>query len=150
MRPVLIIIIDAGAIYSIAVSAALICYVKRSNTEYIMVDVVSQVPRVITMLPLRRSVQIVPIISITFYMIIIRVGLANRKHQTSPAHSFGHISSGHNLAGERRSRVQIDITAVTGSKTDNDQRSSMSQMTPTSIKNQRRSETRFQDIEEEV
>ena len=150
LRPVLLIIVDAGAIYSITLIAALVCYIKRINSQYIVVDMVSHVPLVISMFPLRRPVQIMPIISITFYMIIIRVGLANRKNQTAPARAFGYTSSGHNLTGEPRSRVQIDITTSTESKVDSGQHSSLSRMIPISSENHRRSEIEFQDVEEEV
>lgn len=41
LRPILLIIIDAGAIYSFTLFAALIYYVKKSNGQYLVVDMVS-------------------------------------------------------------------------------------------------------------
>ncbi|KAJ6620257.1 hypothetical protein B0H10DRAFT_2021988 [Mycena sp. CBHHK59/15] len=56
--PVLLVVIDAGALYSITLCAALICFVLKSNGQYVVLDMVT------------------PIISIAFYMVILRVGLA--------------------------------------------------------------------------
>ncbi|KAJ7909232.1 hypothetical protein B0H13DRAFT_2661533 [Mycena leptocephala] len=63
--PVLLIIIDAGALYSFTLLAALISFLNQSNATFIVLD----------MIP--------PIISIAFYMVILRVGLA----QSTPATS---------------------------------------------------------------
>ncbi|KAJ7982929.1 hypothetical protein DFH06DRAFT_1171948 [Mycena polygramma] len=57
-KPVLMIIIDAGALYSVTLLAALVCFVSESNGQYVVLDMVT------------------PIISIAFYMVILRVGLA--------------------------------------------------------------------------
>ncbi|KAI0266375.1 hypothetical protein BC834DRAFT_823587 [Gloeopeniophorella convolvens] len=56
--PVLTIIMDAGLLYSVTLMSALICFVRQSFGQFIVLDMVC------------------PIISIAFYMIIIRVGLA--------------------------------------------------------------------------
>ncbi|KAI9058981.1 hypothetical protein FKP32DRAFT_1614473 [Trametes sanguinea] len=56
--PVLRVIIESGAIYSMTITAALISFVVQSNGVYIMLDMIS------------------PIISIVFNMLIIRMGLA--------------------------------------------------------------------------
>ncbi|KAJ7882842.1 hypothetical protein B0H13DRAFT_1890693 [Mycena leptocephala] len=72
--PVLLIIIDAGALYSITLLTALIGFVAKSNSQYIVLDMVT------------------PIISIAFYMVILRVGLAQRPRNESStlAHFGGH------------------------------------------------------------
>ncbi|KAJ6466026.1 hypothetical protein C8R47DRAFT_1326321 [Mycena vitilis] len=57
-KPVLMIIIDAGALYSVTLLAALVCFVSKSNGQYVVLDMVT------------------PIISIVFYMVILRVGIA--------------------------------------------------------------------------
>ncbi|KAI0768085.1 hypothetical protein BD413DRAFT_605555 [Trametes elegans] len=67
LLPVVRVIADAGLLYSITLTAALACFVQKSNGQYIVLDVIT------------------PIISITFYMVIIRVGLAttSRSHEHS-------------------------------------------------------------------
>jgi hypothetical protein len=129
LRPILHVIIDAGLIYSVTLFAALICYVNKSNGQYVVLDM------------------IVPIISITFYMVIIRVGLANRANQPMAALSLGHTSSSHSFGGDRRSKVQID-TKELKSRIDS-QRSSLCPMSAMR-ENNRRSEIKFDNIKEEV
>lgn len=41
LRPLLHIIIDAGVIYSVTLLAALICFVNKSNGQYVILDTVS-------------------------------------------------------------------------------------------------------------
>ncbi|ETW75163.1 hypothetical protein HETIRDRAFT_331191 [Heterobasidion irregulare TC 32-1] len=55
--PIIFVIIDAGAIYTIALLASLLCLVNDQNGVLITLDLA------------------VPIISITFYMVIVRVGM---------------------------------------------------------------------------
>ncbi|PIL34446.1 hypothetical protein GSI_03222 [Ganoderma sinense ZZ0214-1] len=70
--PVLRVIIESGAIYSVTITAALISFVVQSNGVYVVLDMIS------------------PIISIVFNMLIIRIGLANdRSLGTSGATSNG-------------------------------------------------------------
>ncbi|KAI1782844.1 hypothetical protein LXA43DRAFT_1137185 [Ganoderma leucocontextum] len=57
--PVLRVIIESGAVYSMTITAALISFVVQSNGVYVLLDMIS------------------PIISIVFNMLIIRIGLAN-------------------------------------------------------------------------
>jgi hypothetical protein len=71
-KPVLMVIIDAGALYSVTLLAALVCFVSKSNGQYVVLDMVT------------------PIISIAFYMVILRIGIA----QNTPAHS-SNFSSAH-------------------------------------------------------
>ncbi|TBU45887.1 hypothetical protein BD309DRAFT_955294 [Dichomitus squalens] len=59
LTPVLWVIIESGAIYSMTITAALISFVVKSNGVYVLLDMIS------------------PIISIVFNMLIIRVGLAH-------------------------------------------------------------------------
>ncbi|KAG9309611.1 hypothetical protein JVU11DRAFT_10272 [Chiua virens] len=100
LRPVLRVIIDAGAIYSVTLLIGLICFVTRSTSQYVVLDTVT------------------PIISITFYMVIIRVGLANRAIQTgaSVPLSVGYASI--DTSAERRRRMHVQVTTLTESKTD--------------------------------
>ncbi|THH03147.1 hypothetical protein EW146_g10498, partial [Bondarzewia mesenterica] len=54
LMPVIVIIVDAAALYSVTLLSALLCFVNHTNGQYIVWDMVT------------------PIISITFYMVIIR------------------------------------------------------------------------------
>ncbi|KAJ6620362.1 hypothetical protein B0H10DRAFT_2022550 [Mycena sp. CBHHK59/15] len=69
--PVLLVVVDAGALYSITLCAALVCFVLQSNGQYVVLDMVT------------------PIISIAFYMVILRVGIAgqNSRQGNSSTHS---------------------------------------------------------------
>ncbi|KAJ6529005.1 hypothetical protein B0H19DRAFT_968826 [Mycena capillaripes] len=58
--PVLMVVIDAGALYSFTVIAAVVCFALESNGQYVVLDMIT------------------PIISIAFYMVILRIGIAQR------------------------------------------------------------------------
>lgn len=60
VMPVLMIVMDAGALYSFTVIAAVVCFAVESNGQYVVLDMVT------------------PIISIAFYMVILRIGIAQR------------------------------------------------------------------------
>ncbi|KAL7279004.1 hypothetical protein ACG7TL_006836 [Trametes sanguinea] len=78
LLPVVRVIADAGILYSVTLTAALACFVQKSNGQYLVLDIVT------------------PIISITFYMVIIRVGLAETHRSSGPgSHSYGEQ---HNLS----------------------------------------------------
>ncbi|KAJ6561216.1 hypothetical protein DFH09DRAFT_985576 [Mycena vulgaris] len=64
-KPVLMVVIDAGALYSVTLLAALVCFVSKSNGQYVVLDMVT------------------PIISIAFYMVILRVGIAQNTRVAS-------------------------------------------------------------------
>ncbi|KIK48550.1 hypothetical protein CY34DRAFT_71598 [Suillus luteus UH-Slu-Lm8-n1] len=61
MMPIIRVLMDAAILYSMALVTTLICFLSSSNGEYVMVDLV------------------MPIISISFYMVLIRVAI-NRNH----------------------------------------------------------------------
>ncbi|KAI9573109.1 hypothetical protein HD554DRAFT_1142366 [Boletus coccyginus] len=113
LRPLLQILVDAGAIYSITLLVALICFLCQSNGQYVILDMVT------------------PIISITFYMVIIRVGRAAQAGQVT------HVSLGNtsimmdsNLRAERRRGMRVHIAGLTGSRIDHDQHSPMDITSP--------------------
>ncbi|KAJ7751340.1 hypothetical protein B0H14DRAFT_2405650, partial [Mycena olivaceomarginata] len=60
VMPVLMVVMDAGALYSFTVIAAVVCFAVESNGQYVVLDMV------------------MPIISIAFYMVILRIGIAER------------------------------------------------------------------------
>ncbi|GJE93982.1 hypothetical protein PsYK624_101490 [Phanerochaete sordida] len=88
LSPLLRVVIESGAIYSMTVTAALITFVTKSNGVYVILDMIS------------------PIISIVFNMIIVRVGLA-REQLSSPTgdqSAYGSHPSAGGSFGFRHSR----------------------------------------------
>lgn len=65
MMPVVRILVDAAALYSVALFIRLICFVCNDNGEEVLLDMV------------------VPIISITFYMIIVRIAINEKTRNCS-------------------------------------------------------------------
>jgi len=108
LRPILHIIVDSGVIYTLTLFVSLICFLSRSNGQYVMLDMVT------------------PIISITFYMVIIRVGLAARANRTMTSILLGNTATVNSVSTDRRQRTQVHITTLTESKVDDGQRSPMS------------------------
>lgn len=62
LMPIVRVLVDAAVLYSVALFIALICYLCSNNGEDVMVDMV------------------MPIISIAFYMVLIRIAI-NRNHR---------------------------------------------------------------------
>jgi hypothetical protein len=94
--PVLLIIIDAGALYSITLLTALIGFVAKSNSQYIVLDMVT------------------PIISIAFYMVILRVGLAQRpRNESSTLASFRRAPLPPSETSSRIRPMQVQIDQFT-------------------------------------
>ncbi|KAG9313806.1 hypothetical protein JVU11DRAFT_6167 [Chiua virens] len=105
LRPILHVIIDAGAIYSFTLMTALMCFVNQSNGQYVVLDMVT------------------PIISITFYMVIIRVGLANLANQQTNRFSgfslpMAWASPYQSSSTEGSRKMQVQITTSTENKVD--------------------------------
>ncbi|KAG0705568.1 hypothetical protein DFH29DRAFT_905986 [Suillus ampliporus] len=65
LRPILRIILDAGVLYSLSLLAALVCFIAKNHGHYILLDM------------------IMPIISITFFMVIIRITITANSSQSS-------------------------------------------------------------------
>ncbi|KAH9856485.1 hypothetical protein C2E23DRAFT_771786 [Lenzites betulinus] len=115
LLPIVRVIADAGVLYSVALIAALACFVQKSNGQYILLDIIT------------------PIISITFYMVIIRVGLASAEgSEQSTIHSSGQRNA-HALPTTRShhareletevlpmARLQVHITKMHESDRDHD------------------------------
>lgn len=141
LRPILHIVIDAGMIYSATLFAALMCFVNQSNGQYVVLDTVStSIPRSLTMdgfteIPIViADCQVTPIISISFYMVIIRVGLASRTNQPSSGRAqtqpLVYGSSGNDPDVDQRNGMQVHIMTLTESKVERDRRQAMHPMTP--------------------
>ena len=79
--------------------------------------------------------QVTPIISITFYMVILRVGLAARASRTMTSILLGNMSTANSLSAERRRRTEVHITSLTENKVDEGQCSLMSSTRRVSNKN---------------
>ncbi|KAF7373871.1 hypothetical protein MSAN_00599300 [Mycena sanguinolenta] len=62
---ILMITVDAGVLYSMTLLAALITFALKTNGQYVVLDMVT------------------PIISIAFYMVIVRVGIATHNNARS-------------------------------------------------------------------
>ncbi|THH19117.1 hypothetical protein EW146_g1987 [Bondarzewia mesenterica] len=86
--PVLMIIVDSGLVYAIVHFLTLVCWVMKNSSSYILVDMVrlsSPTPSYVVCPDLRLLdnvcmhliLQAQPCIAISFYMVIIRIGLAN-------------------------------------------------------------------------
>ncbi|KAN0082390.1 hypothetical protein V8E55_008185 [Tylopilus felleus] len=99
LRPILRSIIDAGAIYTFTLIVALICFLCKSDVQYVLLDLVT------------------PIIAITYYMVIIRIGLATRAQQTTHS-SRKNTSTGRNVSTALVRRTQVHITQLTESRVD--------------------------------
>ncbi|KAL1743351.1 hypothetical protein HDZ31DRAFT_41158 [Schizophyllum fasciatum] len=74
IRPILLIVIDAGVLYSITLLCALILFVSQSRAQYVVLDMIT------------------PIISISFYMVLLRVGL--KSQEKTHANGLTALSSG--------------------------------------------------------
>ena len=69
--------------------------------------------------PCSFELQIVPIISITFYMVIVRVGLVERANPSMDSHSRRYLSPGNGL--NSRNRMQVHIMTPTEHRIDDAQ-----------------------------
>ncbi|TFY50970.1 hypothetical protein EVG20_g11228 [Dentipellis fragilis] len=109
LMPVLLIVVDAGVLYSVTLLSALLCFVNKSNGQYIVLDMV------------------MPIISIVFYMVIIRVGIAKVTPSSRGGESSG-LAHGLSTAAHTQSRgeyamrpLEVHITQLTESQKDRSQ-----------------------------
>ena len=103
--PVIRAIIESGAIYSVTITAALILFVVKSPGVYVVLDMVRLMSASIVIEV--HDLQISPIISIVFNILIIRIGIASYCPHLSPTPSDGNTHPrGANLA--RGIRHQTD------------------------------------------
>ncbi|KAF7294682.1 hypothetical protein MIND_01005200 [Mycena indigotica] len=93
--PVLLIVIDAGVLYSVTLVAALTCFALNSNGQYVVLDMVT------------------PIISIAFYLVILRIGVARSKTLSGSAVSTLNTTMPRlplsRTDGNNRMKIQIDV-----------------------------------------
>ncbi|KAL1730850.1 hypothetical protein EV714DRAFT_283770 [Schizophyllum commune] len=101
IRPVLLIVVDAGVLYSVTLFCALILFVSQSRAQYVVLDMIT------------------PIISISFYMVLLRVGLKSR--EKTQANGLTALSSGDrsgmryapHASYYRRDTMQVHISRLT-------------------------------------
>lgn len=129
LQPILHIILDSGVIYSLTLVVALVCFVTHSNGQYVILDMVryhcSLADGNSLTEPSIAGHQAMPIISISFYLVIIRVRLATRASQLSASRQIESNSTDHSHGAERRHKMQVHITTLTKSNAENGQHSSM-------------------------
>ena len=81
--PVVRVLVDAAILYSATLLSALLCFVNANNGQYVLLDMVNSQPTCLYLgywsVGLTPSPQITPIISIAFYMVLIRIGMRRRK-----------------------------------------------------------------------
>ncbi|KAG1896574.1 uncharacterized protein F5891DRAFT_1192923 [Suillus fuscotomentosus] len=91
MMPIVRVLADSAILYSVTLLSALICFVEANNGQYVVVDMIT------------------PIISITFYMIIIRIAMK----KTTPSHSsLSTIRMADEIARETQQRYNVKCTPV--------------------------------------
>lgn len=82
--PALHAIVDAALLYSVALFVTLICFVTANNGEYVAVNLVNLIQDSFSASRLTSAIflQVNPIISIAFYLVLMRVSLrrANVTH----------------------------------------------------------------------
>ncbi|KAH7907449.1 hypothetical protein BJ138DRAFT_1014491 [Hygrophoropsis aurantiaca] len=100
LRPILHVILDAGVVYSLTLLAALICFVSKSNGQFVILDMVT------------------PIISITFYMVIIRVGISKTETASSFARGYSSRSRATTARRTALNRMEVHVTTLTECKAD--------------------------------
>ncbi|KAL1685796.1 hypothetical protein GGG16DRAFT_118517 [Schizophyllum commune] len=101
IRPVLLIVVDAGVLYSVTLFCALILFVSQSRAQYVVLDMIT------------------PIISISFYMVLLRVGL--KSQEKTQANGLTVLSSGDrsgmcyapHASYYRRDTMQVHISRLT-------------------------------------
>ncbi|TCD60725.1 hypothetical protein EIP91_009631 [Steccherinum ochraceum] len=76
LTPILLVVIESGAIYSMTIVAALVAFALNSVGVYVILDLIS------------------PIISIVFNMIIVRIGLASDRGLSAVGFSNNSVPSG--------------------------------------------------------
>ncbi|KAG2048119.1 hypothetical protein BDR06DRAFT_1013252 [Suillus hirtellus] len=91
MMPIVRVLADSAILYSVTLLSALVCFVKANNGQYVVLDMTT------------------PIISITFYMIIIRIAM----RKTTSSHSYlSTVRIANEMARETQQRYDIKRTPV--------------------------------------
>lgn len=104
--PILMIVIDSGTMYAVVHLIILICWVVGNNTNYVFLDMA------------------MPIIAISFYMVIIRIGMAKSSSAYADATMGGHTVNGSADGGRdfQMRPVEVHITQLTEGEIPHDDR----------------------------
>ena len=122
--PVLLIVIDAGVLYSVTLLCALCLFASQSHAQYIVLDMVRPPTNYASKMGSFIIFQVTPIISISFYMVLLRVGLKANDNMhvgsnSNPAGSHPRSamqSSGPNASYYRGKALQVHISQFTESE----------------------------------
>lgn len=96
IMPIARVLVDAAVLYSVALIITLICFVCSNNGEYIMVDLV------------------VPVISISFYMVLIRNAMNRNQNYLSAVWTIAEMEQG-NLQIYPMTPLQVHVSQFTRS-----------------------------------
>ena len=119
LTPILLVVIESGAIYSVTIIAALVAFVTNSVGVYIILDLVRFLPN-FGMIYSHRSPQISPIISIVYNMIFVRIGFASERGLSAVHVGDSHVVSSRRGAHEDGSSkpagvalaVNVELTQI--------------------------------------
>ncbi|KIJ62366.1 hypothetical protein HYDPIDRAFT_176509 [Hydnomerulius pinastri MD-312] len=102
--PVLRVLMDAAILYSVALFTALMCFVSSNNGQYVVLDMIT------------------PIISIAFYMVLIRVAVAKTSHSQPSGSAYSTTLRSGTIPTPQSSQqyplqpVQVHISQLTESE----------------------------------
>ncbi|KAG2130169.1 uncharacterized protein EDB93DRAFT_1108519 [Suillus bovinus] len=96
MMPIVRVLMDAAVLYSMALIAVLICFLCSNNGEYVIVDMA------------------MPIISIAFYMVLIRIAINRRHNYLSTVETTVIMEQG-DLQTYPMKPVEVHVPRFTGS-----------------------------------
>ena len=126
LLPLLAIVLDSGILYSVTLLVALCTFLAGFISSYIILDMVNFLDCLAEVeMPAHISRQIVPVISIAFYMIIIRVELSKIRNNSRglSTHSGLPKSSPAVLANHLQYPMDfVQVHVTTSSETDDEQR----------------------------
>ncbi|KAG1798261.1 uncharacterized protein HD556DRAFT_1354430 [Suillus plorans] len=98
MMPIVRVLADAAILYSVTLLSALLCFVEGNNGQYVVLDM------------------IMPIISIAFYMVIIRMAMKTTSYSHISAAGMGSNETAREIPQQyhmKRMPVEVHISQIT-------------------------------------
>lgn len=95
MMPIVRVLADAAILYSVTLLSALVCFVEANNGQYVILDM------------------IMPIISIAFYMVIIRMAMKTRSHSYLSTVGMGSETARGTAQQYHMKPMQVHISQIT-------------------------------------
>ncbi|KAI9461386.1 hypothetical protein HD554DRAFT_1522177 [Boletus coccyginus] len=92
MMPVFRVLVDAAILYSATLFTALLCFVNANNGQFVVLDM------------------IMPIISIAFYMVLIRIAMRRRNTDRVPSSQRGMAPIDSQEASSGTKRLQVHVS----------------------------------------